>query len=95
MSSLSLSRLVLRSGVSDLRSSRLRAMSVTQEFVEDRCHGQSNDDDDSELEVVFDEVDLAEEVAECRDADGPRESADDVETDKCPLLHLPDAGDDR
>src|ERR671911_1926123 len=56
----------------------------------DRHHRQ-----DGELEVLLDHVDLAQEVAEQRDADRPQEAADHVERDERAVVHARDTGDDR
>ena len=57
------------------------------ELVDDRRARDGDDREDGELEVLLDHVDLAEEVAEERDAEGPDGAADDVPPDERAVLH--------
>src|SRR5215204_6230043 len=49
------------------------------QLAHDRQERDRHDREDGELEVLLDHVDLAEEVAEQRDADRPQEATDHVE----------------
>ncbi len=68
---------------------------VTVELDGDGQQRDQHDGDDGVLDVLAEELDLAEEVAERGDPDRPQQSTDDVVGDERPIAHVGDAGDDR
>ena len=66
-----------------------------EDLEDDRQEADADDHEDRDLEVLLDHVDLPEEVAEQRDAEGPDRAADDVELHEGAVVHPADAGRDR
>ena len=60
--------------------------------IADRQQRDGNDRDGCQLDVVLDDLDLAEEVPEHRDAAGPQDGADHVGARRTCGVHLADAG---
>src|SRR5690606_15170529 len=83
--------------------SRRGALAVTlalvapalEDLQEDRHHRDEHDEQEDQVDVVADELDLAEQVAEHRDARAPQDRTDRVVGDEDAVAHRRGARDDR
>ena len=66
-----------------------------EQLDEHRYHRDEDDQQQDRFDVVLDEVDLAEEVAERSDSHAPEQSSDDVVGDEGAVVHLRRARHDR